>query len=66
MSATTCSPYILNHAVVLVGYGTANGVDYWIMKNSWGPNWEEKGYFRVRRGTGMCGMNRLVYSAILV
>ena len=44
----------INHAVVLVGYGTENGLDYWIVRNSWGPNWGEKGHFRIQRGINLC------------
>jgi len=42
----------INHAVTLVGWGTdANtNVNYWLVKNSWGPGWGESGYFRIRRG----------------
>ena len=38
INSASCSKSI-NHAVLLVGYGTDNGFDYWIAKNSWGPIW---------------------------
>jgi len=66
LNSAYCNPYILDHAVLIVGYGVSNGMDYWIVKNSWGPYWGESGYFRMARGYGgVCGINRMVYSAIL-
>ena len=38
------------HAVILVGYGRLEGVDYWILKNSWSSNWGEDGYFKMKMG----------------
>ncbi|CAG9860146.1 unnamed protein product [Phyllotreta striolata] len=45
---------LLNHGVLIVGYGTTNGTDYWFVKNSWGTKWGEEGYFKLKRS--ICGI----------
>nr|DAD25470.1 TPA_asm: hypothetical protein HUJ06_026934 [Nelumbo nucifera] len=52
----------LNHAVTVVGYGTSEeGMKYWLLKNSWGTQWGDKGYMRIQRDVaasngGLCGI----------
>ena len=59
-------PYGPTHGVVIVGYGTtSDGIDYWTIKNTWGPYWGENGYFRIARGRGLCGVNMYVVSAVV-
>ncbi|XP_046458637.1 procathepsin L-like [Daphnia pulex] len=45
-----------NHAVVIVGWGNQNGVDYWIGRNSWGTVWGKEGYFLIQKGVNKCGI----------
>ena len=56
---------VVNHAVLLVGYGTdPTGGDYWLIKNSWGDLWgemftEDAGYIKLkRRSEPQCGTDR--------
>jgi hypothetical protein len=43
----------VDHSVLLIGWGQDHltGEKYWVLQNTWGPNWGEDGFFRIKRGT---------------
>uniref|UniRef100_A0AC34R209 Peptidase C1A papain C-terminal domain-containing protein n=1 Tax=Panagrolaimus sp. JU765 TaxID=591449 RepID=A0AC34R209_9BILA len=55
-NSNDCTDDTVDHAVVIVGYGTQNGTDYWIVRNHWSTLWGEEGYVRIKRGINYCNM----------
>ncbi|XP_049636831.1 cathepsin W [Suncus etruscus] len=67
-SDSDCDPQQLNHWVLLVGFGSVRdpeGTAYWLVKNSWGHHWGEKGYFRLHRGSNTCGVTKFPFTALV-
>jgi cathepsin B len=58
------SPRVGGHAVEIVGWGEQQGKKYWIIKNSWGEEWGDKGYFKMIRGINNCEIEENIIAGI--
>lgn len=60
---TTSCPTNIDHAVAMVGYGNENGKDYWLVRNSWGSGWGDRGHIKIaaHEGVGICGSQQYSY-----
>ncbi|CAO4378647.1 unnamed protein product [Caenorhabditis nigoni] len=56
----TAGKMLGGHAIKIIGWGTENGTAYWLIANSWGTEWGENGFFKIRRGVNECGIERNV------
>lgn len=57
----------LNHAVQIVGYDKSDTIPYYIIKNSWGPTFGDRGYIYIAIGSNLCGeiKIRIVFKSLM-
>lgn len=61
---TEGAAHLGGHAVRIIGWGTENGIPYWLVANSWNETWGLNGYFKIRRGTNECDFESEIYAGI--
>ncbi|CAL6048345.1 Cathepsin_L [Hexamita inflata] len=54
----------MDHAVTIVGYGTKNGKQVWVIKNSWGTGWGDNGFFFIEIGSNSYCTEQYAYTVI--
>jgi len=52
----TTGGFLGGHAVKMLGWGVESGTPYWLVANSWNPDWGDQGYFKILRGSDECGI----------
>lgn len=52
------------HAIKILGWGEENGTPYWMVANSWNPDWGDKGFFKILRGSNECGIEGGIVAGI--
>jgi len=55
----------LDHCVQITGYDTTGATPYWVVRNSWGADWGEKGFIRLEYGTNTCGLAEHASTAVV-
>merc|ERR1719487_1047891 len=56
----------VDHAVVTIGWGEEDGQKYWLIQNSWGPDWGEDGFFRMALGEDESGIESIPEAADVI
>ena len=57
---------VVDHEVYVVGWGALNGVNYWVVRNSWGTTWGMKGYVLMQRGVNKCQIETYPYYVVAI
>eukprot|EP01090_Pellita_catalonica_P010336 TRINITY_DN21784_c0_g1_i2.p1 TRINITY_DN21784_c0_g1~~TRINITY_DN21784_c0_g1_i2.p1 ORF type:complete len:226 (-),score=37.35 TRINITY_DN21784_c0_g1_i2:85-762(-) len=52
----THGSFLGGHCIKISGWGVEGSIPYWLVNNSWTTGWGDKGYFKIKRGVDMCGI----------